>query len=357
MTTAKTGDEQYLGSILANVHCWGVVRDLDTPALTTATFEVLGNDGALILDALVGPQGVPGQNAPIVKMEYGSSIDDPADLPQNLTNTPIDIGRTWWIGSLVYMWDGTMYVAKDMGSQGPPGPVPKIAPSVQLLDPDNASLTSTIELSGTATNPGWLLKLKAPRGPKGDNATIRDATDYSEVTSGPPTTGDVIAWNGQDFEPRQVGSIRPQMFTVPEANFTSFSGITTRQQIASFTVPPQEWAWVPWVTGHIRAVGLEADTDPLILGCEVRLGDPTAGVLVGRGFGNSSTWTTIVPHTSTNQSPNDAITPGNGWARVPANATGPQSTLYVNLFNDGVSGAYAFNKQQAQLAIMLMPVD
>ena len=144
---------------------------------------------------------------------------------------------------------------------------------------------------------------------------------------------------------------------MPEANFTNFSGITTRQQIASFIIPPQEFDWVPYVTGHIRAVGVEADTDPLILGCEVRLGDPTSGVLVGRGFGNSSTWTTIVPHFSQPGSPNDAITPDNNVAVVPAASTGAASTLYLLLRNDGLTGVYSFNRKDAQLSVLVIPVS
>jgi hypothetical protein len=244
-----------------------------------------------------------------------------------------------------------------MGTQGPPGPVPDIAPSVQLLDPDDDDLESSIEVTGTAANPGWLLKLKAPKGPQGDNATIRDATDYSESDSGAPQIGDTITWDGTNYSPQQVGSIMTRFYSVPEANFTNFTGITTRQQIAQAIIPPQEFDWVPYVTGHIRAVGVEADSDPLILGCEVRLGDPTAGVLVGRGFGNSSTWTTIVPHFSQPGAPNDAITPENGIAVVPAGSTGAASTLYLNLFNDGLSGVYSFNKKDAQLAVLVIPVS
>ena len=153
---------------------------------------------------------------------------------------------------------------------------------MQLLDPDDIDLESSIEVTGTAANPGWLLKLKAPRGPQGDNATIRDATDYDDTD--PPSVGEAIVWNGSNFQAQPIGNIGTRLYSVPEANFTNFTGITTRQQIASFAVPPQEFAWVPYVTGHIRAVGVEADTDPLILGCEVRLGDPTSGVLIGRPF-------------------------------------------------------------------------
>lgn len=351
---ADPGEDVYLGSILTNVHLWGIVSDIATPSLMSGSFEILGNDGAITLDALVGPQGVPGEAAPIVKMQY-DSIDDVGDLPQNLLDIDADIGKAWWIDNIVYVWSGTAYHAKAMGTQGPPGPVPDITPSVQLLDPDDPELVSEIVVSGTAASPGWLLKLKAPKGPQGDNATIRDAVDYDDTY--PPEIGEAIVWNGTKFQALQVGDIMPRFFSVPEANFESFTGLATRQQIGAFAVPAQEFDWVPYVVGHIRTIGIELDDDPLVLGCEVRLGHPTAGTLIGRGFGNPSTWTTIVPHFSSPGSPNDAITPDNELAMVPANHTDASGTVYINLFNDGLTGAYAFNKKDAQLSVLVIPVS
>lgn len=348
------GDAVYLGSVLCNVHCWGVVSDIDTPAGMTATFEVVGNDGAITMDALVGPQGVPGENAPIVKMQYGSSIDDPDDLPQNLTDNEIDIGKAWWIGNQVYMWDGNSYTQKAMGTQGPPGPTPTIHPTIQLLDPDGTEQSSIVK-SGTDLNPGLLFKIKAPRGPQGTPANLVDSPDYDN--SSPPEIGDAIVWNGSKWTPVANDALMPKIYSVPEGAFSNFTGIATRHQIASFQVPPQDWPWTPVVFGHIRAVGIELDADPMVLGCEVRLGDPVSGTLVGRGFGNTSTYAHIVPHYSTQQTTSDAVSPTNGRAHVVANHTGTAGTLYVNLFNDGLTGAYAFNKNNAQLTVMVMPLS
>lgn len=352
-TMTSPGDTVYLGSILTNVHVWGVVSDVDTPAGMTGTFEILGNDGAITLDALVGPQGAPGEHAPIVKMQYASHIDDPDDLPQNLTDDEIDIGKAWWIGNHVYMWDGTGYIQKAMGTQGPPGPVPVIHPTIELLDPDGDDI-SQIVVSGTQAQPNWHLKLKAPRGPQGTPAALMDCPDVDD--SLPPTMGQALVYNGTKWKPTEAIVYLPRLYSVPEAAFTNFSGLTTRQQIASFAVPPQPWPWTPLVFGHIRATGIELDADALILGCEVRLGDPQSGTLVGRGFGNVSTYSNIVPHYSSHQSANSAISPENGHAAVPAAHTGTAGTLYVNLFNDGLTGAYTFNRNNAQLMVMVMPL-
>lgn len=352
---AEPGDTTYLGSILAKLHFWGIISDMDQPGGVTGTFELADQDGAITLDALVGPQGPAGENAPIVKMQYQSSIDDPADLPDNLTDDPIDVGKAWWIGNVVYLWDGEHYVQKQMGTQGPPGPLPNITPVVELLDPDDNNLTSEIIVSGTAANPTWLMKLKAPRGPQGENATIRDATDYDDSIA--PAIGQVIAWNGTDYAPTDPNVLAPRFYTVPQANFTNFTGLSTRHTIGSFLIPPMPFDYVPIVFGHIKAVGVELDADPFIIGCEVRIGDPTSGELIGRGFGNISTWTTIVPHASTNQDPTRAISPDNNVGVIPGYSTGAASTIYINLFNDGLAGVYQFNKNNAQLAVQVMPVS
>lgn len=349
------GSTPYLGSVLARLHFWGVVSDLDTPGGVQGTFELADQDGAVTLDALVGPQGPAGENSPIVKMQYQSSIDDPEDLPDNLTDDPIDIGKAWWVGNIVYLWDGEYFVQKQMGTQGPPGPLPNITPVVQLLNPDDVNLSSEIVVSGTTANPTWLLKLKAPRGPKGDNATIRDATDYDD--SIPPAAGQVIAWNGTDYAPADANQLVPRFFTVPQAAFTNFTGISTRQTVGSFILPSLPYDYVPIVQGHLRAVGVEVDSDPFIIGAEVRIGDAASGELVGRGFGNISTWTTIVPHASTPGSPNTAITPDNGVGVIRAYSTGAASTLFINLYNDGLAGFYTFNKNNAQLSVMCLPVS
>ena len=352
---AEPGDNVYLGSVLSRLHFYGIVSDMDQPGGVTGTFELADGDGAITLDALVGPPGPPGQPADIVKMQLASSIDDPEDLPQNLTDDPVDVGKAWWIGNVVYIWDGHQYRIKQMGTQGPPGPVPQITPTVELLNPDDPNVSNEVIVSGTSTHPTWLLRLKAPRGPKGDNATIRDATDYDD--SVPPSVGQVIAWNGKDFAPQDPNVLTPRFFTVPQANFVNFTGISTRHTIGSFLIPPMPFDYVPIVWGHIKSTGVELDADPFIIGCEVRIGNATSGELIGRGFGNISTWTTIVPHVSTNQDITRAISPDNGVGVIPGYSTGEASTLYINLFNDGLAGVYQFNRNNAQLAVMVMPVS
>lgn len=355
----QTGDKVYLGSTNALAHWYGIITDGEVPGSVTATMEWGGDQAVLSLAALVGPQGIPGESAPIVKMQYGSMIDDPADLPQNLTDDPIDIGKAWWIGNQVYMWSGDTskgiggYIVKQMGTQGAPGPIPNITPSVMLLDPDGVE-ASSISTSGTAANPGWLLKLKVPRGEPGPAGPIRDAADYDDTTA--PDLDDIIAWNGTKYAPRSLTSLIPRLYSIPESAFTSTSGLSTRMTVGSFSIPPQPFDWVPYIFGHIKANGLELDSDPFIIGSEIRMGDAMGGRLVARGFGNSSQWATIMPHFSQPTDASAAVSPDNGFAVVPANHTGNEGTINCNLYNDGLVGLYGFNKTNAQLSCLVIPV-
>lgn len=355
MTTPNPGEQVYLGSLLTNLHFWGVVSDLDTPAMMSASMECSGMEGSITLDALVGPQGVPGTPSPIVKMQYqDAAIDTVGDLPTNLLDNSIDIGKAWWIGNNVYVWTGEDWMVRQMGVTGPPGPVPNVTPSIELVEGD---APTQIVTSGTALNPGWLLQInkESIRGPEGDGTAIRNSADYDNSRA--PSVGDVITWNGSHYAPGGFNLLSTRIYSVPEAAFTSFTSITQRQQIVAFQVPPQPFDWKPIVFGHLRVQGVELDSDPSILSAEVRLGNVAAGELVARGYGNGTTWTTIIPHFSTTTTSHDAITPENATALVPAYHSGTEGTLYASVYNDsGVAGAYNFNSKNAQLVVMVVPV-
>lgn len=105
--------------------------------------------------------------------------------------------------------------------------------------------------------------------------------------------------------------------------------------------------------GQIEVFGFEVKVNPFLVGVEVRLNDPDTGPLVGRGFGSSSGAVTIVPHTSTPNNPNVAITPENEYALVQAGST---SKIYVNLYNDGMAAVYDFDPTNAQVSMLAVPI-
>jgi hypothetical protein len=355
------GDPVYLGSFLANTHWYGIVGDGETPAMQVATMEAVQGDAVIALDALKGDKGDKGDPADIVKMQWDSTINDVSDLPTasaaNGFTRPLtadDVGFAWWIGSLVYTWTGDHYVAKPMGSPGQTGATPDISVTMERIDPDEES---TVEESGTVNNPVLHFKIAAPRGPEGPASAILLASDYDD--SQLPENGQVLTWEadpelptGGLWAPSDFAARHPRLYSVPEQAFNNFTGPAQRQTILSYTVEAQDYNWVPYVSGHIKAFGIELDADPLTIGCEVRLGDPVSGQLIGRGFGNIASWTTIAPHFSSAGDPTTAVSPDNGVAQVNAGQT---ATINVNLYNDGLFGAYIYNKAGSQLSILTVP--
>lgn len=355
---AQLGDRVYLGTRLANVHFYGEVSDINTPTGATATMELVGDDAVVTMDALVGPKGNDGQMAPVVRMQYGSSISDPAELPDDLTNTAEDIGKAWWVGNQVYMWDGEGWEVKAMGTPGPAGPVPNISPTIESIswEDQQQGRTSEITVSGTAANPGWHLAIAAPRGPKGENATIRDASDYDDLYE--PTTGQVLTWMGTKYGPRDPNPYATRMYTIPEGAFQGTPiTIGSKIIISSHEMALQPQDFNLWVTGHMRARGIDLDFDPFQITAEVRVApantDPKSGVLVARGFGNASGVMTFQPHASTPGSPGDAISPDDGAYGRFAAAT---SYTMAVILTTGVLGVFTFEPRDAQLAYQVIPV-
>jgi hypothetical protein len=170
-----------------------------------------------------------------------------------------------------------------------------------------------------------------------------------------PSTGVVAGRN--IWVPQPPLQLFPMIYTVPEAAFTSATGIgSATHPIASFDIPPQPFKWKPIVFGQVQIFGLNISFTPLLVGAEVLLGDPTAGQLISRGFGNSLGYTTFLPHPSNQDNPSAAITPTNGLALVPANHVGTQGTIYVNLVNQGMAGLYDFNSVNSGLFVAAWPV-
>ncbi|AXH46861.1 minor tail protein [Mycobacterium phage Aminay] len=354
MQTLTTGDAVALFQTLISATWYGIVADKDIPGGMTATMEMVDGEAVITTDVLIGPQGDPGEPFPIVDLQW-PALESASDLiPIKPTLDETDKGKAWWIDTLVYVWTGTDFTAVRPGPAGPPGATPNITITAETIPMEERTAESTDEVipSGTSLNPHFKLRLLSPQGPEGPSTNITGAPDYDN--SSPPEDGQTLVWSEvlQKWQPSDYTAKHPRLYTVPEAAFTAFTGLAQRQPILTYVVEPQDYAWVPYVGGHLKAFGLELDADPLTIGCEVRLGDPTSGTLIGRGFGNIASWTTIQPHFSTSGDPASAVSPDNGVALVPA---GQQAQITVNLYNDGLLGAYIFNKTGAQLSILTVP--
>lgn len=369
---AKIGELAYITTVLNNTHVFGLVSDGDTPDGFTATFEITGDQGVLVIPALKGDTGPAGNHAFALRLQL-STIDDPLNLPQTLGITEADVGKYWMIddvdaqgnviGSSAYIWFGDHYRRMMMGTRGPVGPVPRITPNFHWVAPEDPNQLSRVISSGDPYSPqwDWYLQKEDIRGPQGIAGPFRLSPD---VLITDPHVGDVISWDGTVglegfpiWKNMQAGNIIGKPYTVPEAAFTHFEGMSTRATIGSFQIPMMTFPFKVLVWGHIKAFGIELDPDPLTIGVEVRLGNPTSGALVARGFGSFVGQATLLPHTSEPGAPTIAMTPENSVAKVIANQTNPtMRTVYVNLFNDGLTGVYLFSPADAQLFVMAQPV-
>lgn len=375
-----SGQSAFLGSMLANLNFWGVRGDGQTPDMVFGSYELSGTDGNIDLTAIQGEQGPPGVPADIVKMQYEDNFTSPTQLPENLENVALDIGKAWWIGNVVYVWTGTTFYQKQMGVPGPVGPTPNITCQSELVPSGTpTSLTTPIEVQpfGTPQNPTLLFQFDQDSitGPAGPTGPIVDAPDYSNLTI--PNDGDAILWNAmlQQFMPGSFDLMSVPCYSVPEGAFEAVANTqgATQQEVLQFSIPPQPFNFIPIVFGQVAAVEnvsgggffevLFADLfgggtiTPANVGATVMLGDATHGQLVARGFGNVSNYAFIFPHFSTPITPNTAISPTSSTAVVPAYHTGKQGTLFVSLGNDGPLVGWQFVGQNSQLIIMCIPVS
>jgi hypothetical protein len=364
-----------LGHVIVKLDVSAQTTMPDTPNGYTAQMQVMADQGDLDTGALAGAQGPPGQIGFQVRENVNPFISGPQQLVP-LPNTPEYIGRYYILqdrddqGTVVaqwaYMWYGTSYRRIMMGAWGPPGPVPNITPEVELVPPYDANGNanpSFIETSGPRLDPTWLFELAVPGGPQGPVGPLYLFPDVDEVTNA-PVNGDLLEFTGkytlggtEIWEPRGLGALLPQAWSVPESAFSSYSGVSQQAPVASFVLPQQKFPWTPVVWGHMGAGGISLSADPLMIGCEVLLGDPTNGIQISRGLGNTLGEVNIMPHYSTPNNKGRTLTPKNEWAVVPANHTNPaEGTIYVNLWNDGQLGIYNFNSQGAQLFVMVKPM-
>lgn len=352
---AATGDAVALFQTLMSATWYGIVGDGNTPGGISATLEMVDSEAVITTDVLVGPKGDKGDPAPIVQLQW-PALEQAADLEpiRDTLNNTTDKGKAWWVDTVVYVWDGTDFQMVRPGPAGPVGATPQISVSAEVIPMDERTADSVDEVvqSGTSLNPHLHFKLLAPQGPEGPSTNIIDAPDYDNTVA--PEDGQTLVWNeaSQLWKPSDYANKHPRHYSIPEAAFTNFTGLAQRHTILTYVIEEQDYSYTPYVTGHLRAVGIELDADPLIIGCEVRMGDATTGTLIGRGFGNISSWTHITPHFSSTADTTVAVAPDNGWATVPAGET---CTINVNLYNDGLLGAYIFNRAGAQLSVLTIP--
>lgn len=366
------GDIVYLASYAFQVGVTAAQTMPDTPPMYSANIGVQGDRGEMNLDPLAGPPGDAGQARFSLRDQTKTLplVNSPTDLPDDLTNTKADIGKYWLIDTLddtghvtmvtAYVWYGDQYRTFMSGSYGPPGAIPKVRLSVETIDPNKKSYVLS---SGTTTAPTWKFGVASPPGPTGISGLLGQFPDMDEF-SGFPQPYDILAHTGgfnddgqAIFQPVRLDQGIVGMYSMPEGSFWPYAGVSQQALVGAYSIPPQPFPWTPVVWGHIGGTGLSLSTNPFRVGCQAVLGHPTVGQQVGRGLGNTMGVVNIMPHYSQPSNSSAAITPKNKMAVVPAYHTGTEGTVYVNLYNDGAEQAFFFSPRNAQLFIMVVPIQ
>lgn len=350
----QTGDAVALFQSMLSATWYGVVGDGATPGGMAATMEMIDDEAVITTDVLVGPEGKPGRNAPIVDMQW-PPLQQAAELDKIRPSLgEKDKGKAWWIGTVVYVWTGTTFEMVRPGPAGPPGSTPQIsvsAETIPMADRDPDTKDEVIQ-TGTSLNPHLHFKLLSPQGPVGPSTNILNAPDYDNAKA--PTDGQTLTWSQakQKWQPSSYPARQPKLYSVPESAFTSYpGGFDSNITVLSFTIPAQDYAWVPLVEGHIKAFGIQISADPLQIGCQVRLAN-RGNQLIGRGYGDVSRWTQIRPHFADAGAPTDAVSPENAVAVVRA---GEDAQIKVQIVNDGLIGFYSYNRTGSHLTVQTIP--
>ncbi|AYD84605.1 minor tail protein [Mycobacterium phage Paito] len=355
-----TGDAVMLYQSMLQATWMGLVGDPDTPPMFGATMEMVDGKAVITTTVLIGPRGFPGKNAPMVDLHWpvplneDGEIDLPTDWGPELKN------HGFLHGGLVYVWDGVNdFHAALPGPQGKTGATPNITFDFETIPmsertPEVIAGGDQVIRGGTPENPYIKIRALSPQGPQGEMGPVEQLTNYTPNTAGGGKSfGKVLTVLADGkWGPSDLASKRVLFGSIPEAAFSNFTGAAQRAPILSYTLPVAEADSVLRVSGHFKAIGVELDTDPLTIGCEVRLGDPLSGQLIGRGKGTIIGWTIVGPHFSEPSAPTVAAAPDNGVGLVPA---GTAPTIHVALVNDGLLGAYLFNRKDAQLDWMMIP--
>jgi hypothetical protein len=317
----------------------------------------------------------PGPQGPAPAMALCPDVD-------LLTNPPVATSLLGFTGRMTaagYLSPpiGLQAAAQVTGGTLPAGPRFYVVTATNAAGESTPSSEVTVTVTGTTSlvNLSWGYVTGATgydiyEGPTlgGENVRLASVsggnrTTYTDHAGGgpaatPPTSNTAVIPARPMWVPVSISQLLPGPFSMPESSFTSFSGLSQRAAIGSFVIPPQPFPWTPICWGHLGAFGLELSANPLLIGCEVRLGDATAGQTIARGFGNTLGEVNIMPHYSNPNNTGTAITPTNGVATVPPNHSSPhQGTIYVNLYNDGEIGIYQFSPTDAQIMCMIMPVS
>lgn len=314
---------------------------------------------------LAVPQGVQGPSSPLgafIDVDFQSVLPVAGDTvvcssretpaaPTGLAVTPHS-GTGGTLPAAHYYWVVTATVPNGET-------IASNEANATLAANSSATLTWVIPPNGGATGYN-VYRGTAPGAENMLVADIESGTQLSFIDTGtptvaaaPPTTTAIPAGKPIWVPSNQVLTV-PQFYTLPQSAFQNqvgldFFGGTTI--VGEFAMPPQPWPWVAWVFGKLQVSGISISLTPLLVGATVTLG-ATNGPQIATGYSDGQSTITLVSGTGP-----ILQTPTNGVAVVPANHTGTEGTLFVNIAaSNGFIGLFDFNAAGSELSVLVIPI-
>lgn len=327
----------------------------DIASTRRAVFEVTPEGGILELPrGEKGDKGDKGDTANPVRM--GAMVTTAEELPTNLGIRDANLCVPVFADRSLRVWTGYNWTTYPnwFGVKGDTGASQRVAVGTVVDGTDGS-----VSLSPASTDAVAVFDFVLPEGPPGERgekgdvgpaASLSASPDVDMVTV-PPTSGDVLRFNGAQWTPAKLqAAIGP--FTLPASSFSVASvnllqfGGTTNVIIGTIGIPAMPFNWRPLVDGMV-----EVDTYACGVDIEVRLGTasgPVVGLAPGQTNQPDRTWSRIAPYFES------AVTPGNTVGVVNAGVATNLVVIARRVF--GAFGSWSTSKDKAQLSVMCQPV-
>jgi hypothetical protein len=357
VSTPEVTDPLDLNGWLSRTRWPGIMDTGETDDMPIFTGEAEQDDAVVRGDVIQGSPGPDGDPADPVDLIFDDGVETADDLPKNLGES--DKGKTWWIGNLLYRWDGRRYLQRPIGTPGARGVMPAL--NFNEIEQLPWDAESDVTPSGEPTAPDIKLSLAVPRGQRGPSCALVNMLDFG---GGAPVGSDVPTWYASpgQWQPSQRAVRTPRIISIPQAAFQrvdlfEFGEVT----ILQYQLPAMDYAYVPWCWGHAKASGLVFSSEPFRADAVVRLRTAN-GPAVGHGAGNITDWSNIVPKFFVGAAP-----PGS--TALPSHVADPQDLspfvvaaqesvrIFIRIGQmSGTPGKMFFDPRGAQLTLMTVAV-
>lgn len=340
-------------------------RNPGDPTTVIGTITLMPGEDNIVLDAIVGPQGDPGETAPFWLPQWDSTITDPSDLPGGLDAG--DAGKAWYIAGYWHVWTGTAWVTILGSIPGPPGAMPDFSISAHGVEAPEGGPYGPIDVSVSGTAEAPFLDFSVPLivGPTGPSGTILGASDYDNSVAIEDGQSPIWSSTESKFKPGSAAINVTEIITIPESSFgPAGTYSSTWQVISTVIVPAKDSDYVPMITGHalwqrsglFNNAQVEVQVRALPQGSadSPETGDLCAKALYDPGVLDTAALSHIREQFSDASNPSRAVAPDSDVGRIPA---GTAMVYNVLLARTGGSGSYVYTTGGSTLTLKLFAVD